>query len=396
MDPAGNFASALSLDLTTQFFKLTVGIFRLDGALGLFLRFLMRGESSAPRGSTLARLCVGSPIDFVATRFHNPAMTTVVVVRSRSVAPAVGAGVRRIITPLRRVEALVRTPLMRIAMIACCVTALTRSPLMRIAMIARCVSALTRASLMRVAMIAHRITAPIRAPLMRIAMIARRVTAPIRALLSGVSMLVRDVTAAVRATIRERGAGVLGPGFQLSIDLLAMLLMFPNQLVNVRLTYLMHLCAVTAQRLDMALAQMIHEPLDLLGPLDTTPLHRQVMQTHETCVPMAKKSFRLENLVVRRALVNAIFGRCPGRLIGLRRGAQAQRRPQHGRGKQNKLRDPHPQSLRSSRLHSTIRRAAPACIRRRVLGRAIFARPRRTCITSESGPSESRRFRRRS
>ncbi len=210
MDPAGNFSSALSLDLTTQLLKHTVGIFRLDSALGLFLCFSMRGESSGPRGSTLARLCVGSPIDFVATWFHNRAMTTLVVVRPRSVAPAVGARVRGIMMPARHV------------------TAPLRASLMRIATIARCVSALIRPPLMRVSMMVHDVTAPLRAPLMRIAMIAHHDAVPIRALLSGVSMLIRDVTAAVRATIRQRGAGVLGPGFQLSIDLLAMLVMFPN------------------------------------------------------------------------------------------------------------------------------------------------------------------------
>ena len=270
MDPAGNFSSALSLDLTTQFFKLTVGIFRLDGALGLFLRLMMRGESSAPRVSTLARLCVGSPSDFVATRFRNPAMKTLVVVRSRSVAPAVTAEVRRIMMPLRPVATLIRTPLIRVTMIARCIVALIRPPLMR------------------VATLIHDVTSPLLESLMRIAMIVHRITAPIRPLLSGISMMVRDVTAAVRATIRQRGAGMLGPGFQLSIDLLAMLVMFLNQLVNVRPVCLMHLCAVTAQRLATALAQMLHEPLNFTGSREAAMLHRQVMQTHETRVPMAK------------------------------------------------------------------------------------------------------------
>jgi len=52
MDPAGNFASALSLDLTTQFVKHTVGIFRLDGALGLLLRILTRKTSIDARSGS--------------------------------------------------------------------------------------------------------------------------------------------------------------------------------------------------------------------------------------------------------------------------------------------------------------------------------------------------------
>ena len=155
MDPAGNFSSALFLDLTTQLLKHAVGIFRLDGSLSLRLRLMMREESSAARGSILASLCVGSPINFIATRFDNPTMTTVVVVRPRSVAPAVGAGVRRIMMPLRRVAGPGRTLLMRIAMIARCVAALSRTPLMRISMIARYVAAPIRTPLMRIAIIAR-------------------------------------------------------------------------------------------------------------------------------------------------------------------------------------------------------------------------------------------------
>lgn len=73
---------------------------------------MMRGESSAPGGSILANLSVGSPIDFVSMWFDYPAMTTLVVVRSRSIAPVVDARVRRIVMPLRNTLALLGAMLM--------------------------------------------------------------------------------------------------------------------------------------------------------------------------------------------------------------------------------------------------------------------------------------------
>ena len=74
MDPARNFASALSLDLTTQFFKLTVGIFRLDGALGLVLRILTRKTSIDARSSSLLIGTLNPLVSFAARTLHKLAI----------------------------------------------------------------------------------------------------------------------------------------------------------------------------------------------------------------------------------------------------------------------------------------------------------------------------------
>ncbi len=370
MDPARNFASPLSLDLTTQFFKLTVGIFRLDGAVGLFLRFLMRKTSIDARSSSLLIGALIPLVGYAVTPLHRLAIVLTFIARSRTVMwtliPTLATETSSLMMPTRNALALRGALLMRFVLI-----------------ISNCMT-LTCATFIGISMIFHCFVSPLD---MSLSLLLSTLDVAFRRFRSALCLTLASLTVSLHSSLMR---------FQFRFDVRGARTMLAQQLVNVRLVRRIHLSAPLVQQLDMALAQMLHEPLNFTGSREAAMLHRQLMQTHETRVPMAKKSFQLENRVVRSALLNTMFSRCPGRLISRRRSGQAHRRPQHRRGKQNKLRDPHPRSLRSSRLHSTTRRAAPACIRRRVLGRTNFARPSTTCVTSESGASESRRFRRRS
>ena len=370
VDNPGNFASVLSLDLTTQFFKLTVGIFRLDGALGLFLRILMRKTSIDARSSSLLIGALIPLVGFAVTPLHRLTIVMTFIAGSRTVMwthiPTLATEASSLMMPTRNAFAL------RGAMLT------------RFVLIIGNITVLICATFIGIPMIFSRFVSQLRTSL---SLLLTTLSVAFQRSHSALCLMLVSLTVSLHRSLMR---------FQFGFDLLGARTMLVEQFVNVRLVQHIHLSAPLVKRLDMALAQMIHEPLNFTGSREAAMLHRQVMQTHETRVPMAKKPFRLDNRVVRRDLLNTTFSRCPGRLISPRRGAQAQRRPQHRRGEQNKLRDPHPQTLRSSKLQSTIDRAAPACIRRRVLGRAIFARPSGTCVTSESGPSESRRFVRRS
>ncbi len=117
MDPAGNFASALSLDLTTQFFKLTIGIFRLDRALGLFLRFLMRRTSIDARSSSLLIGTLNPLVSFAARTLHKLAIVLTFIARSRAIMwtliPTLATEASSLMMPTRSALTLRGAPLMR-------------------------------------------------------------------------------------------------------------------------------------------------------------------------------------------------------------------------------------------------------------------------------------------
>lgn len=248
MDPAGNFASAHSLDLTTQFFKLTVGIFRLDGALGLVLCILTRKTSIDARSSSLLIGALIPLVSLAVTPLHRLAIVMTFIAGSRTVMwtliPTLATEASSLMMPTRSALALRGALLMRFVLFISNFMVLTCAAFIGIPMILNC------------------FVSPLR---MSLSLLLTTLSVAFQRFRSALCLMLASLTVSLHSSLMR---------FQFGFDVLGARTMLVEQFVNVRLVQHHHLSAPLVKRLDMALAQMIHEPLNLLGPLDTTPVHR--------------------------------------------------------------------------------------------------------------------------